>query len=338
MITFALFGAGFIGKAHAQNIAANPRCTLEYVYDVNIDAAKLLAASLGAKVASSPEEIWNSNVDAVMIASSTNTHADLLEAAIKAGKPVYLEKPIDLDIERVKRVAQIAHDHPVPILVGFSRRFDMNHLGAREAVRSGEIGKLEMLFLTSRGPTPPPISYVKVSGGQLRDQTIHFFDLACWIADEAPLEVYATGAALVDPAIGEAGDVDTSMVVMKMPSGAIVNIDSSRRTGYGYDERIEAFGSEGLVESKRKPTGQVTVYRGDKQTSSGLHAGWFERMEPTFGLALDALVRSLEGEKIAYPNLGDGLQAQLVAEAAVKSLKSGLPVKVEYWTPKNKVL
>jgi myo-inositol 2-dehydrogenase / D-chiro-inositol 1-dehydrogenase len=337
MIKFALFGAGFIGKAHAQNIASNPRCKLEYVYDVNAEAAQQLASSLGAKVASSPDEIWNSDVDAVMIASSTNTHSDLLEAAIKAGKPVYLEKPIDLDIERVKRVAQIAHDHPVPILVGFSRRFDTNHLGAREAVRSGEIGKLEMLFLTSRGPTPPPISYVKVSGGQLRDQTIHFFDLACWIADEAPLEVYATGAALVDPAIGEAGDVDTSMVVMKMPSGAIVNIDSSRRTGYGYDERIEAFGSEGLVESKRKPTGQVTVYRGDKQTSSGLHAGWFERMEPTFGLALDALVRSLEGEKVAYPNLSDGLRAQLVAEAAVKSLKSGLPVKVEYWKPETKV-
>jgi myo-inositol 2-dehydrogenase / D-chiro-inositol 1-dehydrogenase len=336
MIKFALFGAGFIGKAHAQNIVSNPRCTLEFVYDVNLEAAKQLAASLGAKVASSPEEIWNSNVDAVMIASSTNTHSDLLEGAIRAGKPVYLEKPIDLDIERVKRVAQIAADHPVPILVGFSRRFDSNHLALRSALHNGEIGKLEMLFLSARGPTPPPISYVKVSGGQLRDQTIHAFDLACWIANEAPLEVYATGAALVDPEIGEAGDVDTSMVVMKMPSGAIVNIDSSRRTGYGYDERIEAFGSEGLVESKRKPTGDVTIYRGNKQTSSGLHAGWFERMEPTFGLALDALVRSLEGEKVAYPNLSDGLRAQLVAEAAVKSLKSGLPVKVEYWNPTTK--
>ena len=333
MIKFALFGAGFIGKAHAQNIFNHPRCSLESIYDVNTEAAEQLAASLGARVASDPEEIWTSNVDAVMIASSTNTHSDLLEAAIRAGKPVYLEKPIDLDIERVKRVAQIAADHPLPILVGFSRRFDANHLALRAALHAGEIGKLEMLFLSARGPTPPPISYNKVSGGQLRDQTIHAFDLACWIANEAPTEVYATGAALVDPAIGEAGDVDTSMVVMKMPSGALVNIDSSRRTGYGYDERIEAFGSEGLVESKRKPTGEVSVYRGDKKTSSGLHAGWFERMEPTFGLALDAFVRSLEGEKVAYPTLADGLRAQLIAEAAVKSLTSGLPVKVDNWSP-----
>jgi myo-inositol 2-dehydrogenase / D-chiro-inositol 1-dehydrogenase len=333
MIKFALIGAGNIGKAHARNMVANPRCQLEYIFDVNTQAAEQLAANVGAKVASSPDEIWNSNVDAVMIASSTSTHSDLLEGAIHAGKPAYLEKPIDLDIERVKRVVQISADHPTPILVGFSRRFDGNHLGARQAVHSGEIGKLEMLFLTARDPTPPPISYIKTSGGQLRDQAIHFYDLACWIANETPLEVYATGAALTDPAIAQAGDVDTSMVVMKMPSGALVNIDLSRRTGYGYDERIEAFGSLGMVESKRKPTGQVTVYRGDKQTSSGLHAGWFERMEPTFAQSLNAFVRSLEGEPTPYPTLSDGLRAQLVAEAAVKSLQSGLPVKVEDWEP-----
>ncbi len=333
MKKFALFGAGFIGRAHAQNIVSNPRTTLESIYDVNTDAAEQLASSLGAKVGASPDEIWNSDVDAVLIASSTNTHSDLLESAIQSGKAVYLEKPIDLDIERVKRVVQIAADHPVPILVGFSRRFDSNHLGVREALHNGEIGKLEMLFLSARGPTPPPISYIKVSGGQMRDQTIHAFDLACWIAGEAPIEVYATGAALVDPAIGEAGDVDTSMVVLKMPSGALVNIDSSRRTGYGYDERLEAFGSEGMIESRRKPTREVSLYKGSKQISDGLHAGWFERMEPTFGLALDAFVRSLEGEDIPYPDLMDGLRAQMIAEAAVKSLKSGQAVKIEYWQP-----
>jgi myo-inositol 2-dehydrogenase / D-chiro-inositol 1-dehydrogenase len=337
MKKFALFGAGFIGKAHAQNIASNPRTKLESIYDVNADAARQLASSLGAKVAQSPDEIWNSDVDAVLIASSTNTHSDLLERAIRARKPVYLEKPIDLDIERVKKVVQVAFDHPVPILIGFSRRFDLNHLGVHEAVRGGEIGKLEMLHLTSRGPTPPPISYVKVSGGQLRDQTIHFFDLACWVAGEAPVEVYATGAALVDPAIGEAGDVDTSMVVLKMPSGALVNIDSSRRTGYGYDERLEAFGSEGMIESRRKPTREVSLYRGGKQISDGLHAGWFERMEPTFGLALDAFVRSLEGEDVPYPDLMDGLRAQMIAEAAVKSLKSNQAVKIDYWQPSQTV-
>jgi len=333
MIKFAQFGGGFIGKVHAGNIAAHPEAQLSLIYDVNKKAAKELACKVGANVADSPEQIWKSDVDAVVIASSTNTHADLLTRAIEAGKAVFCEKPIDLDIKRVKKVVSFAAKHPVPIMLGFSRRFDPNHLGVRDAVQSKQIGKLEILQLTSRGPTPPPISYVRVSGGQLRDQTIHFFDLACWISNQDPVEVYATGAALVDPAIGKAGDVDTSLVIMKLPSGAFVHIDSSRRTGYGYDERIEAFGSEGLAESQRKPTGEVNIYKGTSKISNGMHAGWFERMEPTFKLAVDAFVRSLNGEKRAYPNLMDGLRAQLIAEAAVKSLKTNKPVKIEYWKP-----
>ncbi|MDQ3249513.1 MAG: Gfo/Idh/MocA family oxidoreductase, partial [Chloroflexota bacterium] len=250
MIRFALFGAGFIGTIHANNIAAHGRAQLQYVYDVNHAAAAQVAARHGTQVAASPAAIWAADdVDAVLIASSTNTHADLLSGAIKARKPVYCEKPIDLNIERVKAVVQEAHRADIPILIGFSRRFDLNHLGVREAIQTGAIGKIEMMHLTSRGPQPPPISYVKVSGGQFRDQTIHFFDLACWLADEAPVEVYATGAALIDPAIGEAGDVDTSMLILKMASGALCHIDNSRRAAYGYDERIEVFGAAGMVQS-----------------------------------------------------------------------------------------
>jgi myo-inositol 2-dehydrogenase / D-chiro-inositol 1-dehydrogenase len=337
---FALFGAGFIGTAHGNNIASNPRAKLEYVYDVNTAAATELAARLGAKVASSPEEIWNSsNVDAALIASSTNTHSDLLSQAIKAKKPVYCEKPIDLDINRVKAVVQEAHHSSIPILIGFSRRYDPNHLGVREAIQNGDIGNIEMMHLTSRGPTPPPISYVKVSGGQFRDQTIHFFDLAIWLSGEAPSEVYATGAALVDPAIGEAGDVDTSMLILKMPSGAMCHIDNSRRSIYGYDERIEVFGSGGMVQSKRKRTRDVSLYTGSsagtKVVSEGLHAGWFERMEPSFGLALDAFITTLEGGQASYPTLLDGLRAQMVAEAATQSLHTNQVVKINYWTPKD---
>jgi myo-inositol 2-dehydrogenase/D-chiro-inositol 1-dehydrogenase len=217
--------------------------------------------------------------------------------------------------------------------MGFSRRFDPNHLGVREAVQAGSIGKLEMLHLTSRGPQPPPLSYVKVSGGQFRDQTIHFFDLACWIAGEAPVEVYATGAALVDPAIGEAGDIDTSMLILKMASGALCHIDNSRRAAYGYDERIEVFGSEGLAISNRKPTREVTLYSGTKAIADGLHPGWFERMQPSFGLAIDAFVSALEGKEVAYPNLRDGLRAQLIAEAAIASLHTNQPVKIVDWQP-----
>ncbi|MBI1877760.1 MAG: inositol 2-dehydrogenase [Chloroflexi bacterium] len=334
MIKFALFGAGFIGTVHGGNIAAHPRAELQYIYDVNIAAAEQLAARLGAKVASSPEEIWAADeVGAVLIASSTNTHADLLSEAVKANKAVYCEKPIDLNIERVKAVVQEAHQAKAPIFMGFSRRFDPNHLGVREAVQNGDIGKVELMHLTSRGPQPPPISYVKVSGGQFRDQTIHFFDLACWIAAEDPVEVYATGAALVDPAIGEAGDIDTSMLILTMPSGALCHIDNSRRSAYGYDERIEVFGSHGMVQSERKRTREVALYTNTKIVSDGLHPGWFERLEPSFALALDAFIISLEQGVSPSPSLLDGLRAQMIAEAAVESLQTHQPVKITYWQP-----
>ncbi len=335
MTKFALFGAGFIGKVHANNIAAHPRAELQYVYDINSEAAERLASRLGAKIASSPEEIWTADdVDAVLIASSTNTHADLLSEAIQAHKAAYCEKPIDLNMERVKAVVQEAYHTNVPIMIGFSRRFDRNHLGVREAIEEGKIGKVEMMHLTSRAQEPPPISYVKVSGGQFRDQTIHFFDLACWLAGEAPVEVYATGAALIDPAIGEVGDVDTSMLILKMPGGALCHIDNSRRTTYGYDERIEVFGSEGMVQSNRKPTREVSLYTGTKVISEGLHPGWFERFESSFALALDAFISALEGKDIAYPSLMDGLRAQTIAEAAVESMRTNQPVKITYWQPK----
>lgn len=332
MIKFALFGAGFIGKIHGANIAKHSEAELAYIYDVNAAAAEQLAAQLGGQVAASPEEIWASDVDAVLIASSTNTHADLLSGAIQAGKPTYCEKPIDLDIHRVKDVVQQALQTDLPILVGFSRRFDANHCGVRQALQNGEIGKLEMMHITSRGPQPPPLSYVKVSGGQLRDQTIHFFDMLRWLAGEDPVEVYATGAALIDPAIGEAGDVDTSMVILKFASGALCHIDCSRRADYGYDERVEVFGSKGMALSGRKPRREVTLYQGEKIISDGLHPGWFERMEPTFYEALDAFIKAVQGEKTEYPTLWDGLMAQVIAEAAVDSLKTNQPVKITYWS------
>jgi len=335
MIKFAQFGAGFIGKIHGANIANHPRAELTYIYDVNRAAAEQLAAQLGGQVAASPEEIWASDVDAVLIASSTNTHAELLSRSIKAGKPIYCEKPIDLDIDRVKAVVQQAQNTDLPILVGFSRRFDTNHLGIREALQTGEIGKLEMMHITARDPKPPPLSYVKVSGGQYRDQTIHFFDMLRWLAGEDPVEVYATGSALVDPAIGEAGDVDTSMLILKFASGALCHINCSRRASYGYDECVELFGSQGMVVSRRKPRGEVTVYKGESVISEGLHPGWLERMEPTFYRALDALIKAMEGEKIEYPTLIDGLKAQLIAEAAIESLRTNQPVRITYWSPEQ---
>lgn len=334
MVRFALLGAGFIGQVHGANIATNPRTKLQYVYDVNQAAAEQLAGRYGAKVAANVDAIWTADdVDAVLIASSTNTHADLLSSAIKARKPVYCEKPIDLDLDRVKKVVQEAHDNPVPIMMGFSRRFDPNHRGLRQAVQDGDVGIIEMMHFVCRSAAPPPLSYIKVSGGQFRDQTIHMFDLLCWIAGDGPEEVYACGASMMDPTITAAGDVDTSMLILKMPSGALCHIDNSRHTGYGYDERIEVFGSKGMVESKRKPTREVSLYTGSKVVAEGLHPGWFERMEPSFMLALDAFASALESNAIAYPTLLDGLRAQMIAEAAVESLHKNQPVKINYWQP-----
>jgi myo-inositol 2-dehydrogenase/D-chiro-inositol 1-dehydrogenase len=335
MIKFAQFGAGFIGKIHGANIANHPGSELTYIYDVNVAAAEQLAMQLGAKVVSEPEEIWTSGVDAVLIASSTDTHAGLLSAAIQAGKPVYCEKPIDLDINRVKEVVHQAQQINLPILVGFSRRFDANHLGIREALQNGEIGKLEMMHITARDPRPPALAYIKTSGGQYRDQTIHFFDMLRWLANEDPIEVYAAGAALVDPAIGEAGDVDTSMLILKFASGAMCHINCSRRADYGYDERVELFGSKGMAISRRKPRREVTLYKREYVLSEGLHPGWFERMEPTFYQALDAFIGKLEGKETEYPNLMDGLKAQMIAEAAVESLQTNMPVKITYWQPEQ---
>lgn len=334
MFRFALFGAGFIGKVHGDNLLRHPKAELVYVYDINADAAQQAAARFHCQVAPAPEVIWQDNaIDAVVIASSTHTHAALLAEAAAANKAVLCEKPIDLDLARVKDVVTQVAQARIPVALGFSRRFDASHQALYRAVRAGDIGRLELLLLTNRGPTPPPISYIKVSGGQLRDQTIHFFDLARWLAHDEVTSVYAQGACLVDPAIGEAGDIDTSVVVLTFASGAMATIDSSRRSPYGYDERLEAFGSEGLVVSERKPVAHVSHFVRGKTFHQPMYAGWFERMEPTFFAELDAFITALESGASPSPSLLDGLKAQLIAEAALRSLGSGRSETVETWEP-----
>lgn len=334
MTRFALFGAGFIGNVHAGNIARHPGAELAYVHDVNAEASKRLVERYGGAQVEDPESIWeDSSVDVVLIASSTDSHAPLLLRAAQSGKGVLCEKPIDLELGKVKDVASEVARSGIRVGMGLSRRFDANHRAVHDAVQRGDVGSVELMQLTSRGPKPPPISYVKVSGGQLRDQTIHFFDLARWIAGEDVVEVYTKGACLIDPAIGAAGDVDTSVVMMTMANGAICTIDSSRRASYGYDERIEVFGSDGLVISERQPTSEFVRYSGNKAVHDGLHAGWFERLEASFYSELDAFLEALAGGTEPSPSIQDGLKAQLVAEAAVRSLASERPEAVEVWEP-----
>lgn len=331
MPRFALVGAGFIGSVHAANLAAHPGIDFRLVYDLDSQRAQALAAAHGATAASSLEEVFDASaIDAVFIASSTDTHAKHLRRAAAAGIAVLCEKPIDLDLDRARDVAAFAQERGVPVMVDFNRRFDRDYAELKRVVDAGGIGKVELIQLTSRGPSMPPLSYVATSGGQMRDQTVHFFDLARWLSGLDPVEVFATGSALAEPGIVKYDDVDTSAVTLRLPGGALVQIDSVRRTGYGYDERIEVMGSEGLVEARRHRNGAVSRYSRSSVVDDGLHPGWFERVQPTYAAALAAFVSALESGSAPSPSLEDGLKAQAIAEAATLSLRSGRMEPIKY--------
>jgi myo-inositol 2-dehydrogenase/D-chiro-inositol 1-dehydrogenase len=331
MPRFALLGAGFIGSVHAANLAAHPAVDFRLVYDVDQQRAQALVGAHGAVAARTLDEVFDpSTIDAVFIASSTDTHAQHLERAAAAGIAVLCEKPIDLDLGRARETAALARDSGIPVMVDFNRRFDRDYAELKRVVDSGEIGAVELIQLTSRGPSMPPLSYVAVSGGQMRDQTVHFFDLARWLSGLDPVEVFATGSALAEPGIVEFDDVDTSAVTLRLPGGALVQIDSVRRTGYGYDERIEIMGSTGMVEARRHRNGAVSRYTGCSIVDDGLHPGWFERVQPTYAAALAAFVASLQNGAAPTPSLEDGLKAQAIAEAAALSLRSGRMEPIKY--------
>jgi myo-inositol 2-dehydrogenase/D-chiro-inositol 1-dehydrogenase len=329
MLNVALIGTGFIGSVHAANVARHPETNLAAIHDVELSRASQIAVQTGAKVAQDVEEIFAAkDIDVVFIASSTNTHIDYLRQAAQWGKAVYCEKPIGLNYQHAKEVVELVGKSGVPATIGFNRRFDLNHAALREEVNNGAVGKIEIIQMSSRGPKPPPLEYVVVSGGQMLDQAIHFFDLLRWISNDEAEEIHAIGSALIDPKIAEVGDVDTAIVSIRMKSGALCQIDCSRRTNYGYDERIEVFGSKGLIESRRQRSRGVSRYIGDKIVEDGLHPGWFERIKESYYEALAAFVDAIIHPRTPSPSLEDGLRAQLLADKATESIRTGLPVKV----------
>src|SRR5580704_4610959 len=330
MLKMAVIGTGFIGSVHARNIARHPGAELVAVNDANFEFAKKAAAATGARAVAEIADIFeNKEIEAVVIGTPTNTHVEYLTRAARAGKAIYCEKPIGLDYAEAVKAVNAVRETNVPVMLGFNRRFDASHAAVKQAVEKGEVGKIEIVQLTNRGPKPPSIEYIKVSGGQMRDQTIHFFDLLRWLTNDEPVEVFAIGGALVSAAIGEAGDVDTSIVSLRMASGALCQIDSSRRTAYGYDERIEIFGSEGMVESRRQNFRGMALYKGKTVIEDGMHAGWFERIEESYYQALDAFLQSVDQGRAPSPSLEDGLRAQLMADKATESLKTGRPLKID---------
>ena len=328
MIRFALFGAGRAGRIHARNIARHPRAELVCIYDVDRAAAEAVAGEHGARAASDPVAIWGADsIDAVLIASSTNTHVELLRGALCAGKAAYCEKPIDFDLARVRAVVAEAAATEVPVAVGFRRRALPEYREIRRRIREGEVGAVEVVHLVSRDHRPPSPEYVAVSGGFLRDKTIHYFDLVPWLLGERPTEVYATGSCLVEPWIGEAGDIDTAMVMLRMPSGALCHIDNGRRAVYGFDERIEVFGAQGMFQSQPPSLSNVARFG-----AAGIRRERYPDLygEESFAGLLDSFVTALERGEPPEPSLGEGLQVQLIAEAAVESLRRNRPVAVEY--------
>ncbi len=330
MVRFAVLGCGRIGRMHARNIKAHQRAELVAVFDVVGEAARAAAAELGARVLASVDEaLADSGIDAVFIASSTDTHVDLLTRAAKAGKAVLCEKPIDLDLQRVDACwAEIGGLDPL-VMVGFNRRFDPSFKALRDRVREGEIGTLEQVVITSRDPAPASADYLKVSGGLFRDMTIHDFDMARYLAGDI-VEVQAMGANLIDHGIKEIGDIDAAMIVLRAASGALVHINNSRRCAYGYDQRVEVFGEKGMLQAgNRRPT-TVEAW-GALRTAARdpvLHF-FIERYREAYDAEIDHFVDCVEQGKKPLAGFAEGREALRLAEAALESLRTGQVVRLD---------
>ncbi len=328
MINFCQFGAGRIGAIHAGNIASHPDAGLQFVVDLDPAAAERLAGRYGAAVGSQAEALADPSVNAVVIASSTDTHADLVEAASRAGKAVFCEKPLDLDRGRAEACVAAAEECGVPLMVGFNRRFDPSFVRLETQIRDGRIGRLELLTITSRDPAPPPIEYVRRSGGLFRDMMIHDFDMARWLLGEEPVEVFAAASVLIDPAIGEAGDVDTAVVTLRTQSGALCQISNSRRAVYGYDQRIEALGSKGALRAENVVESTVSFAGADGIISDKPLHFFLERYAEAYRRELDHFISAIASDATPMVGGGDGVKALALADAALESTRTGCAIRM----------
>jgi myo-inositol 2-dehydrogenase / D-chiro-inositol 1-dehydrogenase len=319
----ALIGGGRIGKIHAANAAAHPALWLKYVIDPVGDAAATLAARHGATAATLESALADPAVAGVIVASPTDQHLAHCQQAAAAGKAIFCEKPVDLSAERARAAAPALGR--ARLFLGFNRRFDPSFRALRQKLQAGTIGSLETLHIISHDPAPPPVSYIKVSGGLFKDMTIHDFDVARWLLAEPVVEVYAMAACLVDPAIGAADDIDTAKVLLRTASGRIALISNSRRSGYGYDQRIEAFGSGGSARVDNMTATTVSVW-GEQGASRAPFQNFFlERYAEAYRLEMDHFAAVLRGEKPAVC-FADGVHALELAEAAGRSCATGRPV------------
>ena len=320
-----LIGAGRIGRIHAKNAAFNPRLELAGVVDAIDASAQSLAAEYGCPVLGLDQAMDDASVGGVIIASSTDTHLDYSVRAAAAGKAIFCEKPIDQDLARARSVAgQLSK---AKLLLAFNRRFDPNFQALKARLDSGAIGKLETLQITSNDPSPPPPSYVAVSGGLFKDMAIHDFDMARWLLGEEAVEVYAAGSCLVDPEIGKLGDVDSARSVLKSASGRICVISNSRRSGFGYDQRIEAYASAGMVRADNVTESTVQVWSADGAAADRFQNFFLDRYAEAYRREMEHFADMLDGAD-ASVGYADGVNALALAEAAAESVRTGAPVRL----------
>jgi myo-inositol 2-dehydrogenase/D-chiro-inositol 1-dehydrogenase len=325
-LSIAVIGAGRIGRIHARNIAEHAGARLAGVADVDTAAAKALAEAYGA-LAISVDEAFAA--DAVLIASPTPTHAEYIERATAAGRAIFCEKPIDLAVDRVRACLAAVGKSGVPLMIGFNRRFDEHFATLKRRMDGGEIGELELLTIISRDPAPPPPAYVATSGGLFRDMMIHDLDMARFMLGEEPLTVHAAASCLVDPSIAAAGDVDTAVVTLRTASGKLCQISNSRRATYGYDQRIEAHGSKGLLR-----VGNVTATTVELAAAAGFLSEpvlpfFLERYAAAYRAELDAFIIAVTSGMAPRPDGADGLRALLLADAATRSAQTGQAVQLQ---------
>ena len=325
-INIAVLGCGRIGQMHARNVALHEMTSLACVYDIKEEFANKVALELGVESVTDDNEIFSkADIDAILIASPTDTHIEFIEKSVAAKKPVLCEKPIDLDINKVNECAERLKNNSVPIQLGFNRRFDPGHLAAKNSLVNGEIGDLHQCIITSRDPGLPSWDYLKVSGGQFRDMTIHDFDLARFMLSEEPVRLFAISNALVNPKIKtELNDSDTLMVIMETASGKQCNIINSRSATYGYDQRVELFGSKGMVISDNRKAHEVKKFSSNYVEQQDPYLNFFiERYQEAYMNEITAFVEAIVNKTPTTVDFEDGRKALVLAETAFKSISSG---------------
>ena len=329
-LNVGIIGAGRIGQVHAKSITYHiPQAKIVAISDIYYEGAKRVAESLGIPNAYEDyhEILNNPEIDAVLICSSTDTHADIAVEAAEAGKHIFCEKPVDLTVAKIKKVIAAVEKAGVKLQIGFNRRYDHNFAEIKRLANDGKLGKLQTIKITSRDPEPPSIDYVKVSGGIFLDMTVHDFDMARFIGGEVE-EVYANAAVTVDEAIGEAGDVDTALIALKFKNGAIGVIDNCRKACYGYDQRLEVFGTGGQASAANDtPTNVSYINEKGNMTDKPLYF-FLERYMQSFTDEMTEFINAVQNDESTQTTVNDGLEALRLGLAAKLSVKEHRPVKL----------